>query len=145
MQWILFSTNHQPFSCQSVTLIYSVWIFKEVGCHSFTAFCFTSTAIVLFSTTVSPCRAGSWTVPYKTVKTTLRLVVLHARQGQSTCGMCAFLSSSFSFSPPPPDFSPGANNMIGLHLCSPLLLLIGSLGLWAGLSPFGDLNKKSTP
>lgn len=50
-----------------------------------------------------------------------------------------FASILFFFLFPSPVFSPGANNMIGFHLCSPVMLLIG---LQAGRSSFGALNKE---
>ncbi len=75
-------------------------------------------------------------------RTEVNTFLLRARQEQSACGVCVcFPSLLLFFLSPSTDFSPGANYMMGFHLCSPLMLLIGSLGLRAGLSPFGDLNK----
>ena len=53
-----------------------------------------------------------------------------------------FLPSCCYFSSPAPVFSLGVSKMIGFHLCSTVMLLIGSLRFWASQSSFGALNKK---
>lgn len=56
--------------------------------------------------------------------------------------LCVFLPSFLSFFPSPV-CSPGANHLIGFHLCGLLMPFIGSLRVKAGQTSFGALNKET--